>query len=56
MAFSFLENIYQNVFLFLIWNYLVFTFKIQYNMVGWWDDDVIVPPSDGLMLILIDWE
>ena len=89
MALYFLENIDQNVLLFFIWNYLVFTFKIfwllerpkpfvytrisklkhlvslirqatklsrnlQYNKVGQWDDDMIVPPSDSPMLILID--
>ena len=94
MALYFLENIDQNVLLFFIWNYLVFTFKIflvawetkticlhqdftakavgiidpssnqiiqksdnlQYNTVGQLDDAMIVPPSDGPMLILIDWK
>ena len=28
----------------------------QYNTVGQWVDGTIVPPSDGPMFILIDWE
>ena len=28
----------------------------QYSMVGRWIDGTIVPPSDGPMFILIDWE
>ena len=28
--------------------------NLQYNMVGWWDDGIIVPPSDGPIIILID--
>ena len=30
--------------------------NLQYNTVGWLDDVMIVPPSDGPMFILIDWE
>ena len=30
--------------------------NLQYNMVGRWVDGMIVPPSDGPMFILIDWE
>ena len=30
--------------------------SLQYNMVGRWNDNMIVPPSDGPMLIVIDWE
>ena len=30
--------------------------NLQHNTVGHWDDGMIVPPSDGLMFILIDWE
>ena len=30
--------------------------NLQFNTVGRWDDDMIVPPSDGPMFILIDWE
>ena len=30
--------------------------NLQYNMVGRQDDGMIVPPSDGPMFILIDWE
>ena len=41
-----------------------FTFKVwiqksvnlKYITVGRLDDDMIVPPSDGAMFILIDWE
>ena len=30
--------------------------NLQYNTVGRWVDGMIVPPSDGAMFILIDWE
>ena len=30
--------------------------NLKYITVGWLDDDMIVPPSDGAMFILIDWE
>ena len=30
--------------------------NLQYNTVGQRDDSMIVPPSDGPMFILIDWE
>ena len=30
--------------------------NLWYNTVGWRDDDMIVPLSDGPMFILIDWE
>ena len=30
--------------------------NLQYNTVGRWVEGTIVPPSDGPMLILIDWE
>ena len=30
--------------------------NLQYNTVGRWVDGTIVPPSDGTMFILIDWE
>ena len=30
--------------------------NLQFNTVGRWDDDMIVPPSDGPMIIWIDWE
>ena len=29
--------------------------NLQFNMVGRRDDDMIVPPFDGPMFILIDW-
>ena len=29
---------------------------LQFNTVGRWDDGMIVPPSDGPMIIWIDWE
>ena len=28
--------------------------NLQFNTVGRWDDDMIVPPSDGPMIIWID--
>ena len=30
--------------------------NFQYNTVRQWNDSMIVPPSDGLIFILIDWE
>ena len=30
--------------------------NLQYNTVGQWVHGTIVPPSDGPMFILIDWE
>ena len=30
--------------------------NLQYNTVGQWVHGMIVPPSDGPMFILIDWE
>ena len=30
--------------------------NLQFNKVGRQDDDMIVPPSDGPMIIWIDWE
>ena len=30
--------------------------NLQYNTLGQWVDGAIVPPSDGPMFILIDWE
>ena len=30
--------------------------NLQFNTVGRWDDDMIVTPSDGPMIIWIDWE
>ena len=30
--------------------------NLQYNTVGRWVDGTIVPPSYGLMFILIDWQ
>ena len=30
--------------------------NLQYNTVGRWVDGTIVPPSDGPMFILVDWE
>ena len=30
--------------------------NLKYITVGRLDDDMIVPPSDGAMFILIDWE
>ena len=30
--------------------------NLQFNTVGRRDDDMIVPPSDGPMIIWIDWE
>ena len=30
--------------------------NLQFNTVGRWDDDMIIPPSDGPMNIWIDWE
>ena len=30
--------------------------NLRYITVGWLDDDMIVPPSDGPMFILINWE
>ena len=29
--------------------------SLQYNMVGQWNNSMIFPPSDGPMLIFIDW-
>ena len=31
-----------------------YSVNLQFNMVERWDDDMIVPPSDGPMFILID--
>ena len=30
--------------------------NLQFNTVGRWDDDMMVSPSDGPMIIWIDWE
>ena len=30
--------------------------NLQFNTAGRWDDNMIVPPSDGPMIIWIDWE
>ena len=30
--------------------------NLQFNTVGRWDDDMIVPLSDGPRIIWIDWE
>ena len=30
--------------------------NLRYITMGWLDDDMIVPPSDGPMFILINWE
>ena len=30
--------------------------NLQYSMMGRWDDNMIVPQSDGPSFILIDWE
>ena len=56
----------------ILWYYRFFSFQqrdtnfsnynvlksvnLQFNMVGRWDDDMIVPPSDGPMIIWIGWE
>ena len=41
-----------------IWVYIynLKSVNLQFNTVGRWDDDMIVPPSDGPMIIWIDWE
>ena len=38
----------------LLWH--IKSVNLWYNTVGRRDDDMIVPPSDGPMFILIDWE
>ena len=35
---------------------LVKSDNLQYNMVGRWDDSMIVRQSDAPMFVLIDWE
>ena len=38
------------------YNKVLKSVNLQFNTVGRWDNDMIVPPSDGPMIIWIDWE
>ena len=45
-----------NFFEILTWVSFKKSDNLQYNTMGRWDDRTIVPPFDGWIIFLIDWE